>query len=135
MASNQSITLAAAITLGLTFVSSAWADATSDACTALAEARNALYSLVLAKERPAQDALKAKMEMASAKLDSVLTGMTGAQAKAAADFKVVWDQFKATRDKEIVPDVYNGKADEAKKLADGIQFQRLSTMWRIMSCK
>jgi hypothetical protein len=54
-------------------------------------------------------------------------GMTGADAKVAADFKAVWDQFKATREK--------GNADDAKKIADGIQAKRLSKMWGIMSCK
>jgi hypothetical protein len=29
--------------------------------------------------------------------------MTGAEAKVAADFKAVWDQFKGTREKEIIP--------------------------------
>jgi hypothetical protein len=65
----------------------------------------------------------------------VLAGMTGADAKKAADFKAVWDQFKATRDKDIIPAIYKGNADEAKKIADGIQYQRLSQMWSIMSCK
>jgi hypothetical protein len=88
-----------------------------------------------AKEKPAQDALNAKMQAASTKLDSVLAGMTGAQAKVAADFKAVWDQFKATRDKEIIPAIYKGNVDDAKKIASGIQFQRLSKMWSIMSCK
>ena len=61
--------------------------------------------------------------------------MTGADTKAAADFKAVWDQFKATRDEEIIPAIYKGNADDAKKIADGIQLKRLSKMWSIMSCK
>jgi hypothetical protein len=68
-------------------------------------------------------------------LDSVLAGMTGADAKSAADFKALWDQFKATRDNQIIPAIYKGNADEAKKIADGIQFERLSKMWSIMSCR
>ena len=61
--------------------------------------------------------------------------MTGADAKLAADFKAVWDQFKATREKEIIPAIYRGNVDDAKKIADGIQLDRLSKMWGIMSCK
>jgi hypothetical protein len=53
----------------------------------------------------------------------------------AADFKTVWDQFKETREKEIIPAIYKGNADDAKKIAGGIQSERLSKMWRIMSCK
>jgi hypothetical protein len=69
------------------------------------------------------------------KLDSILAGMTGADAKVAADFRVVWDQFKATRDDEIIPAIHRGNADHAKKIADGIQLNRLSKMWHIMSCR
>jgi hypothetical protein len=53
----------------------------------------------------------------------------------ASDFKAVWDQFKATRENEIIPAIYKGNADDAKKIANGIQAQRLSKMWSIMSCK
>jgi hypothetical protein len=133
MTSSQSITVTAIIGLGLGFVSVAWADSASDACAALASAR--LYSMINAKEKPAQDALNAKVQEASSKLDSVLAGMTGADAKAAADFKALWEQFKATRDNQIIPAIYKGNAAEAKKIADGIQSERLSKMWSIMSCK
>jgi hypothetical protein len=88
-----------------------------------------------AKDKSAQDALNAKVQAASTKLDSVLAGMTGAHAKVAADFKAVWDQFKATREKEIIPAIYKGNADDAKKITSGIQSERLSKMWSIMSCK
>jgi hypothetical protein len=40
--------------------------------------------MINAKEKLAQDALNAKVQEASSKLDSVLAGMTGADAKAAA---------------------------------------------------
>jgi hypothetical protein len=135
MTSNQSIALSVVFGLGLGFVSVAWADSASDACAALASARTALYSMVTAKDKSAQDALNAKVQEASTKLESVLAGMTGADAKAAADFKAVWDQFKTTRDNQIIPAIYKGNAAEAKKIADGIQSERLSKMWGIMSCK
>jgi hypothetical protein len=135
MTSSQSIALSVVFGLGLGFSSIAWADSVSDACAALASARTALYSMINAKDKSAQDALNAKVQEASTKLESVLAGMTGADAKAAADFKAVWDQFKTTRDNQIIPAIYKGNADEAKKLADGIQSERLSKMWGIMSCK
>ncbi len=124
-----------AFCLGLAFVPAAWADKAGDVCVALANTRNALYSMMLAKDRPAQDALNAKVQAASTKLDFALDSMTGADAKMAADFKAVWDQFKATRDQEIIPAIYKGNADDAKRIADGIQLDRLSKMWHIMSCK
>ncbi len=91
--------------------------------------------MLSAKDKTAQDALNAKVQAASTKLDTVLASMTGAQAKAAADFKAVWDQFKATRDKEIIPAIYKGNTDDATKIANGIQLNRFSSMWSIMSCK
>jgi Four helix bundle sensory module for signal transduction len=135
MISSRSIAVSALFGLGLASASAAWADTASDACGALANARTALYSMINAKDKSAQDALKAKVQEASTKLDSVLAGMTGADAKTAADFKALWDQFKATRDNQIIPAIYQGNADKAKKIADGIQFERLSKMWSIISCK
>jgi len=132
---NSSIAMITVLGLGLALVPAAWADPPSDACATLADARNALYSMVNARDKPAQDAFNTKVQAASSKLDSVLAGMTGADAKVAADFKVIWDQFKATREKEIIPALYKGNVDEAKKITDGIQYERLSKMWSIMSCK
>jgi hypothetical protein len=132
---SQSIAMTAVFGVGLVFVPPAWADAASDACAALANARTALYSMTLAKDKSAQDAWNVKVQAASTKLDSVLGGMTGADAKVASDFKAIWDQFKATRENEIIPAIYNGKAADAKKITDGIQAQRLSKMWSIMYCK
>jgi hypothetical protein len=121
--------------LGLAYAPASWADSVREACAALVNARSALWSMIDAKDKSEQDALNAKMQAASAKLDSVLTGMTGGDAKVAADFKVVWDQFKATRDNEIIPAIYKGNASDAKKIASGTQADRLSKMWAIMSCK
>ncbi len=135
MTGSQSIAVATIFGLGPAFARVAWADPASEACAALANARTALYSMTIAKDKFAQDAFNAKVQAASAKLDSVLAGMTGADAKLAADFRAVWDQFKTTRDKEIIPAIYKGNSDEAKKIADGIQAQRLAKMWAIMSCK
>jgi hypothetical protein len=135
MTSNQWIAVTTVLSFGLAFVSAAWADPASDACAALASARTALYSMMLAKDKSAQDAWNAKVQAASTKLDSMLAGMSGADAKVASDFKAVWDQFKATRENEIIPAIYNGNVNDAKKLVNGIQAQRLSKMWSIMSCK
>jgi len=132
---SQSIAVTTALALGLAFADAAWADPRSDVCAALADARSALYSMTNAKDKSGQDALNAKVQAASAKLDSVLTDMTGAETKVAADFKLIWDQFKATREKEIIPAIYKGNAAEAKKITDGIQYERFSKMWSIMSCR
>jgi Four helix bundle sensory module for signal transduction len=135
MTSRRSIVMTTVFGLGLSFVPAAWANPASDVCASLVDARTALYSMMNAKDKSAQDVLNVKVQAASTKLDSVLAGMTGADAKMAADFKTVWDQFKATRDKEIIPAIHRGNTDDAKKITDGIQYERFSKMWSIMSCK
>ncbi len=135
MRSRQSIAVAMVVGLALAVVAAAGASPASEVCASLANARTALYAMTLAKEKSAQDAWNAKVQTASTKLDSVLAGMTGTDAKIASDFKAIWDQFKATRDNDIIPAIYKGRADEAKKLADGIQAERLSKLWGIMSCR
>lgn len=136
MKSRPLTTLIAVLGLGLVLGSASWADrATAEACSALVEARSALWSMVQAKDKSAQDALNAKTHAASEKLDSALAGMTGGNAKLAANFKAVWDQFKETRDKEIIPAIYRGDTREAKQIASGMQENRLANMWDIMSCK
>ena len=114
MTRSQSIAVMAMFGLGLAFAPAAWADHKSDACAALVDARNTLYSMLNAKDKSAHDVLNAKV---------------------AADFKAVWDQFKETREREIIPAIYTGNAGEAKKIADGIQSERIAKMWSIMSCK
>jgi hypothetical protein len=136
MTHSQSVAETAVFGLGLAFAPAARADPTRDsACAALVEARSALYSMMEAKDKLAQDQFNAKVHAASTKLESVLAGMSGADAKVAADFKAVWDEFKTTRENELIPAIYKGNANDAKKLADGIQADRLSKMWDIMSCK
>ena len=133
MTSSQSIAMTAVFSLGLTFVPVAWADpAGDDACAGLGVARAKLYAMTTAKDKSALDALNAEVKAASTKLDSALARMTGADAKVAADFKAIWDQFKETRDQQLIPMFYKGDVDAAKKIANGIQFERLSKMWSMM---
>ena len=51
-----------------------------------------------------------------AKISETSCGGTAIGAKKAADFKAVWDQFKATRDEEIIPAIYKGNAGDARKI-------------------
>jgi hypothetical protein len=135
MRTSQLIVMMTMLCLGLVFMRAAWADSATDVCAALANARSALYSMMLTKDRSAQDTWNAKVQAASTKLDLALDSMTGANAKMAADFKAIWDQFKATRENEIIPAIYSGNPGDAQKIVDGIQADRLSKMWGIMSCK
>jgi hypothetical protein len=135
MIENQSTVVTAVLSLGLAFAPAARAESVRGACAALVDARSALWSMISAKTKSEQDGLNSKVQAASTKLDSLLTGITGRDAKVAAEFKAVWDQFKATRDNEIIPAILKGDSTGAKKIADSIQADRLAKMWDIMSCK
>ncbi len=56
-------------------------------------------------------------------------------ANVASEFKAVWDQFKATRDRETIPAIYTGNIEYVRKIAGGVQSERLSKMWSIMSLR
>lgn len=135
MIRKQSLAIATVSCLALAFAPSARADPVNDACAALVKARSALYSLINAKDTSTQDELRKKLEQATDKLDSLLAAMINSDAKTAAEFKKVWDLFKATRDHEIITAIESGDVESAKKIADTVQLRRLSKMWNIMSCK
>ncbi len=110
-----------------------------DACGALMEARGHLVAMIGSSDKATQDDLKGKVHAASAKLDATLAAMMKSynasdEAKAAA-FKPAWDAFKATREGEIIPNVYAGKIAEAKAIAGGIQAERMKQMRGAMACK
>jgi hypothetical protein len=48
-----------------------------------------MYSMLSVKDKTALDALNTKVQATSARIDSLLAGMTGADATVAADFKTV----------------------------------------------
>jgi hypothetical protein len=107
-----------------------------DACKALMEARGHLVTMLDASDKATQDDLKGKVQAASAKLDEVLAAMAkGPDAAKAKDFKVVWEDFRKTRDNEIIPDIYAGKKAEAKALATGVQAERMKKMKGTMGCQ
>jgi Four helix bundle sensory module for signal transduction len=106
------------------------------ACTALGEARTHLVAMLDATDKATQDDLKGKVHAASAKLDEVLAAMSkGPDAAKASEFKAVWEEFKNTRETEIIPHVYAGKKAEAKAIATGIQAERMKKMKGVMGCK
>jgi len=106
----------------------------NDAIKALMEARGALLSMIAAKEKASKDALHTRVRLASANLDALLARMTGSDDNAAA-FKAIWKQFKVTRQNEIIPAIYAGRTDIAKKIATGIQAERLAKMKEILSAR
>lgn len=115
------------------------AASSDDACAALMEARGNLVTLIGSTDKAAYDGLKTKVHEASAKLDATLAAMAKSynadnEAKVGA-FKPVWEDFKKTRESEIIPLVYAGKNVEAKAIATGIQAERMGKMKAAMGCK
>ena len=114
----------------------AHAGASDDACKALMEARGHLVTMLDTTDKATQDDLKAKVNAASGKLDEVLAAMAkGPDAAKATDFKMVWEEFRKTRDMEIIPYIYAGKKAEAKALATSIQAERMKKMKGVMGCQ
>ncbi len=110
--------------------------APADVCTNLGEARTHLVALLGEADATKFDGYKAKIQAATSAVDANLASMAGGPDAAKADsFKKVWEAFKATRDKEIVPAVYAGDKDKAKGLATGIQAERLKEMKATMGCQ
>ena len=98
----------------------------------LMEARHALISMIEVRDRTARDALNVRVQNASARLDAALVSYCGQEFKVILEFKTVWEQFKATRQTEIIPAIYTGKLDQARRVATGIQAERLAAMKAIL---
>ena len=97
------------------------------------EARRALLSMIDAEDPDIRDALYDRVQATSAQLDALLSELCGPEAKAAAKFRTLWEQFKATRQMQIIPAIYAGRVGQAKQIATGIQAERLVMMTSIMS--
>lgn len=94
----------------------------------LMEARHALLAMLEASRQADREALHAKVLAASSRLDALIALTFVSDAEAAQGFKAIWAEFKSTRQKEIIPAVYAGRIEQARKLADGVQAERLTRM-------
>lgn len=105
--------------------------AAADAELALAtlmDARRALLSMIEARERTQRDSLYEQVRGASSRLDRLLEQAAAGGAAHIARFRSVWEQFKATRQGEIIPAIYAGEIERARRVATGIQAERLARM-------
>ena len=108
---------------------SALAAPPDDAKAALTKAREALVTMLDA-DAAKYDALVADIGKATKAVDAAIAA--GASDKAHADvykeIKKTWEEFKKTRDSEIVPALKSGKKDAAKALAKGVQAERFKKL-------
>lgn len=106
-----------------------WAHANdfADLRTELSAARESLVSLLVNKDKRGADQQKLVKDTANAV--SAHLAKLKAPAGKEAQFKELvenWNAFKKTRETELVPAILAGKEDEAKKLAGGIQKERIT---------
>lgn len=99
----------------------------ADLRTSLSAARESLVTMMVNKDKRGpdqQEVVKDTADAVSAKLSKMK-----APAGKEAQFKELvdtWNAFKKTREAELVPAILAGKDNEAKKLAGGIQKQRIT---------
>jgi hypothetical protein len=124
--------------LAATLASASLVHATTpeSACANLADARTQLVGMIAETDAARLDDFKAKVHAASDKLDADLSAMaSGPDAAKVAAFQPVWEDFKNTRETEIIPAVYAGKNAEAKAIATGVQAERMKQMKAAMGCQ
>jgi hypothetical protein len=99
----------------------------TDLRSQLSAARESLVTLMVNKDKRGADQQKLVKNTA----DAVSAALAKVKAPAGkeAQFKELvetWNAFKKTREVELVPAILAGKDDEAKKLAGGIQKERIT---------
>lgn len=102
----------------------------ADALTAMKTAREKLVALIDTKEKATQDALIKEIQEATAKADTQLAGL-GSDPKA-KEAKGVWEEFKKTRETEIIPAVQKGDVAKAKEIATGVQRERFKKITELL---
>lgn len=106
-----------------------WANANefSDLRAELSAARESLVTMMVNKDKRGAD--QQKIVKTTADAVSAHLAKIKAPAGKEAQFKELveaWNAFKKTREVELVPAILAGKDDEARKLAGGIQKERIT---------
>ncbi len=93
----------------------------------LSAARESLVTMMVNKDKRGPDQQKLVKETADA-VSARLAKMKAPAGKEAQfkELQQTWDAFKKTREAELVPAILSGKEDEARKLAGGIQKERIT---------
>lgn len=93
----------------------------------LSAARESLVTMLVNKDKRGADQQKVVKDTADA-VSAQLSKLKAPAGKEAQMKELVetWNAFKKTRETELVPAILAGKEDEAKKLAGGIQKDRIT---------
>ena len=99
----------------------------SDLRGKLSAARESLVTMLVNKDKRGTDHQKVVKDTADA-VSAHLAKLKAPAGKEAQMKELVdtWNAFKKTREVELVPAILAGKDDEAKKLAGGIQKERIT---------
>lgn len=128
--------LLASLTIALCgLTTSTWVSANEfeDLRAEMSAARESLVTLVVNKEKRGAD--QQKLVKDTADKVSAHLAKTKAPAGKEAQFKELtetWTAFKKTRETELVPAALAGKDDEAKRLTNGIQKERITKIQQIL---
>lgn len=120
--------------LSLTTAQWAHANEFSDLRTQLSAARESLVTMLTNKDKRGPDQQKIVKDTADA-VSAHLAKMKAPAGKE-AQFKTLvdnWNAFKKTREVELVPAILAGKDDEARKIAGGIQKERITKCQEMVS--
>jgi len=123
---------------GLLLVQTAQAAQVSDILTAMTTARESLVKMLTETDVAKRDALKAEVVKGSEEAETALTAVLADAATVAEtktkleEVKTLWEEFKTTRDSELIPNLEAGKLAEAKALATGIQKERFGKLKELL---
>ncbi|MCE5312027.1 MAG: hypothetical protein LLF86_02615 [Nitrospiraceae bacterium] len=111
------------------FAVAAFAGQFSDLKMKIEEARKTLVTMVQQKDKRGPDQQKVVKETAEA-VSAAISSIKAPAGKEAqfSDLVSTWNAFKKTREEDIVPMLLENKEAEAKKLATGIQQERLKKL-------
>lgn len=93
--------------------------------------RAALLGMMAAKDRAAQDKLHEQIRALTKNIDTSFDAILEDAGNVALKSRIlavqeVWQAFRYTRDQELIPAIYAGRLEEARRLATGIQARRFA---------
>ncbi|MDO8958300.1 MAG: hypothetical protein Q7U85_01055 [Rhodocyclaceae bacterium] len=105
-----------------------------DLRTKVSAARDSLVEMMLNKDSRGADHQKRVKDTADA-VSAHLAKMKAPAGKEAKfkELNETWNAFKKTRETELVPLILKGSDDEAKKIAGGIQKERITNCHKLIN--
>ncbi len=123
----------------LTVAHSACATPQDDVCSSLRSARIHLIAFMGATDAMTRNNHQQSIQAASTRLDanllSMMRGDDAENASRASLFRPIWEDFKSTREAEIIPAVLADRPEDARRIALGMQGERMKQMKAGMGCK